>query len=155
MISKKLFFVFLLAILCALFTSGCNPTNRHSWILPNNEKIEYHEGSNEGAFTANIPEYISWTSEKRNTNSVALGYNGGFVSFKMNLNQNQTLAWLTGEYAGSNKQDYVAIFDLMNFKITDGDCMWESESNINLSDIKLKHEVEQSIATATAVEEKK
>jgi len=143
-------------LLCVLLGGGCkNSSNRHVWILPNNEKISYHEGPIDPGFTANIPEYVGWTSEKRGTNSVSLGYNGGYRSLTLHLNQSQTLAWITGRYASENKESYVAVLDLVNFKIVDGDCMWESESHMNSSDIKLKHEVEQSSAAATVIEEQK
>jgi hypothetical protein len=154
MFSKKITYS-VIAFLVCVFISGCNSSNHHAWILPNNEKIEYHEGPNDRGFTANIPECISWASEKRGTNSVSLGYNGGYKSFVLHLNQNQTFAWITGQYTGADRQFYIAVFDVKNFQIIDGDCMWKSESNMNSSDIKLKHEVEQSSATATVIKEQK
>jgi hypothetical protein len=148
--------LFASALICFfIFVVGCNKSNRHVWILPNSEKIEYHEGRNEGAFTANIPEYISWTSEKRGTNDSSLGYNGGYRSLTFHLNQSQTFAWITGLYAREKKPSYVAVLDLTNFKIVDGDCMWGSESNSSSSDLRFRHEVEQSSATATVIEEQK
>jgi hypothetical protein len=154
MSSKKTICLVIASLVC-IFIVGCNSSNRHVWILPNGEKIEYHEGLNDRGFTANIPEYINWTSKKRGSNSVSLGYNGGYKSFTLHLNQSQTLAWITGLDAGQTKSNYVAILDIANFKIVDGDCMWESESNVNSSDIKLKHEVERSSATANVIEEQK
>ena len=154
MFSKRIFY-WVIAFLVCVFISGCNSSNHQVWILPNNEKIEYHEGQNDGGFTANIPEYIRWASEKRGTNSVLLGYNGSYKSIALHLNQNQTLAWITGKYAGADRQFYIAVLDVKDFQIVDSDCMWGSESNMNSFDIKLKHELEQSSATATVIKEQK
>jgi hypothetical protein len=145
----------IVAFLVCIFISGCNSLNRHVWKLPNNENVFYHEGSGDSGFTANIPQYVEWVSEKRGTNSLFAGSGGSYQSLALYLNQSQTLAWITGRYAGGERQFYVAVLDLENFKVVDGDCMWESESHMNSSDIKLKHEVEQSSVTATMIEEQK
>jgi hypothetical protein len=144
-------------LICAsAFVLGCdNPPNRHTWILPKNEKIEYYEGPIDPGFTAHFLNYVDWTSETRGTNKYLAGNGGGFRSVTLHLNQNQTVAWITGRYAGGDRQFYVAVLDLLNFKIIDGDCMWQSESNSNPSEIRFKREVEQSSATATVVEEQK
>jgi hypothetical protein len=155
MSSKKINYSVIAFLLC-IFISGCNSSNRHVWTLPNNEKIEYHEGPiDDPGFQAKSPEYVRWISEKRGTHNSNVGSGGGYKSLTLHLNQNQTLAWITGRYADAERQFYVAVLDMKTFQIVDGDCMWESESNMNPSDIKLKHEVEQSSATATVIEEQK
>ena len=142
---------------CVLvFVSGCkNSPNRHVWILPNNEKIEYYEGPIDPGFTANIPQYVTWMSDKRGTNNFNVGVGGSYKSLTLHLNKSQTVAWITGLDAGQAKPEYVAVIDVANFKIVGGDCMWSSESHSNPSDIKLKHEVELSSATASVVEEQR
>ena len=146
-----------LTVSCVLiFVTGCkNSPNRHVWILPNNEQIEYHEGPIDPGFTANIPQYVTWISEKRGTNNSSVGNGGSYKSLTLHLNQNQTVGWITGLDAGQVKPEYVAVLDVVNFKIVGGDCMWSSESHSNPSDLKLKREVELSSATASVLEEQK
>ena len=146
-----------LMLSCVLiFASGCkNSPNRHVWILPNNEKIEYYEGPIDPGFTANIPQYVTWMSDKRGTNNFNVGVGGSYKSLTLHLNKSQTVAWITGLDAGQAKPEYVAVIDVANFKIVGGDCMWSSESHSNPFDIKLKHEVELSSATASVVEEQR
>jgi len=136
-----------------LLMSGCNSSNRHSWLLPNHERIEYHEGTNDVGFTANIPQYVSWISEKKGTNSLLVGIGGSYRALTFHLNQSQTLGWITGQYAGSEREFYVAIIDLKNFQIADGDCM----SGYNLDSVEIKHksEVEQSLSNAIVIPEHK
>jgi hypothetical protein len=148
----------LASILICVFLSmlGCSKSsNQHMWVLPNNEKVEYYEGAGDSGFTANIPQYVTWISKTGGTNSLFVGNGGSYKSLALHLNQNQTVAWITGRYTGGDRQFYVAVLDLVNFKIVDGSCMWQSESHSSSSELKIKHEVEQSSAAATVVEEQK
>ena len=141
---------------CALtymFTGGAkNPNNRHVWKLPNGEKIEYYEAKpSSTGFTATIYQYVNWTSEKRGTASSNIGNSGGYDSMALHLNKSQTVAWITGQYAGGDRQFYAAVLDLVSFKIVDGDSMLGSNSH----SYPLRDEVEQSGATAQVIEEQK
>jgi hypothetical protein len=79
-----------------------------------------------------------------------VGNGGGYKSLVLHLNQNQSLAWITGKFPGADKQYYVVVLDLVNFEIVDGN-MLEKQQNPS----GLKRELEQASTTATVIEEQK
>ena len=153
----KLLLAFVPLLPCMLvFLLGCNKaSNRHIWNLPRNERIEYYEASGDSGFTANIPQYVKWVSAKRGTNDTLVGTGSRERVITLHLSQSQTVAWITGQDAGQTKPSYLAVLDLANFTVVGGECMWQSESHSSASEIRLRHEVEQSVAAATVVEEQK
>ena len=159
--NKIIIFVVLISI--ATITTGVfvfsrvagskNPRNKHVWLLPNGEEIDYHEAKQSGGgFVADFSMYITWNSVKRGTNNVCFG-GGGYKNLELWLSKDQTIAWITGYYPGDNRLQYAVLFDIVNHKIFDQYCMWSS-SDMNPDEQEIKHKVEQLSMTAHKIEER-
>jgi len=122
--------------------------------LPNNERINYYELKDKSpGFTASVPSYVTWTSSNRGTNTTEVGVGGSFANVELHINQKQTVAWITGQDAGQMKKKYLAVLDLVMFKVIDDYCMWGLESHMNANEVELKHEIVRAVTTAALVPE--
>jgi hypothetical protein len=136
--------------------SSEGPKNRHVWMLPNGERIEYYETKpKDSGFVSNISQNVRWTSEKRGVCSGEVGIGGSFGAVTLWLDKGRTVAWITGVDSGGGKPSYLGVLDVANFKLVGGESMWASESHISSLEKSLRSEVEQAASTAIQVQELK
>ena len=107
----------LLVLMCNAKIHGSRNKNKHVWILPNNESVEYFEvKESPPGFMASITQYVMWASGTRGTNKTVVGVGGSYSNVRLHLNQEHTIAWITGHDAGQTNLLYLAVLDVGRFR---------------------------------------